>query len=741
MRTPGTVSQRKGALCAFFCVCTLLILSRAWGAGEPPRWFMPGPLGFEPPLPAGDKGQASSDQAQALPAGDGGPTRGYLTRAFAGLDLPEERAWAVHNGLTPPLMFSHNLSRVFPPSLYEEHPDFFPLVAGTRLRPTGHGPVIWQPNLGSPAVAAYAARCAEEFFASNPEAKSFSLGVNDALVFGESPATLALVSPGRWFRQRPDYSNLVFTFMNRTASEVAERYPDRLLGCLAYYWCENTPSFPVRPNVMPFLTADRSQGYDPKFWQEELNLQDRWGRAGPQRLGLYDYLEGRGYLIPHIFTHLVAENLRHARRAGFTDYYGEAFPNWGLDGPQPWLVAQLLQNPQQSSRKLLNEYYARFFGPSARPMRRFFERCEEQWMGQPGPAEWLKYFRDEAQAALFPSPVCRELRELLDRAAKAAIGQQRYGDRVRLIGDAFGLTERLVAAAEAENRLAGSVLRAGAAAIGRHEVTAAELLDQLDQWVRARAEFRRYAAWLVHVEPLAVRPFEEDDYFRSDPDSAAVWAALDAADAGGPGAMPATLRRLAANPEYAAIVIAWQQSRIAAAVQVVNRNASLEGPAAPGPAVAGLAFGFALPADWVSRAEPSENFTAVLMAAAARTGRQGLRIRGAEDAALYQWVPAVPGAVYRARVAVRGQVSAWTKVQVTLGWLDAAQQHLGGALTMRVPTGSWSEWVEPTRIAVAPSGARWVGIGLRVQHQPGDDWLDVDDLKLEMIPATAVRPP
>src|SRR5690606_21522081 len=108
----------------------------------------------------------------------------------------------------------------------------------------------------------------------------------------------------------------------------------------------------------------------------------------PRRMGLYDYLYGTGYLVPRIHTRLLAENLRHARRVGFTDYYAETYPNWALHGPMLWLTAQLLQDPEQSPEVLLDEYYRRYFRTAAVPMRRFFELCERQWMTQPGSAYW-----------------------------------------------------------------------------------------------------------------------------------------------------------------------------------------------------------------------------------------------------------------------------------------------------------------------------------------------------------------
>ena len=66
---------------------------------------------------------------------------------------------------------------------------------------------------------AHAAAAARAHFATEPDSESFSLGVNDGLTFGESPETLALTTPVRWFRGRPDYSALVFTFMNRAAGK------------------------------------------------------------------------------------------------------------------------------------------------------------------------------------------------------------------------------------------------------------------------------------------------------------------------------------------------------------------------------------------------------------------------------------------------------------------------------------------------------------------------------------------
>lgn len=207
---------------------------RAALADDVERWFTPGDMGREEGRRIAEYGGLPSDVV-----------RSFLTRSLSGVENGDGGAWARFNGLTPRLEFSHNLGRVFPPELYDTHPEFFPLEDGQRLRPR-KGTGWWNPDISTPAAAAFAADKAREHFAKHPEAVSFALGVTDGLIYGESPELQALTNPLRWFRERPDYSNLVFTFMNRTAAAFATTHPDKYLGTLAYYWAENTPDFPLQ---------------------------------------------------------------------------------------------------------------------------------------------------------------------------------------------------------------------------------------------------------------------------------------------------------------------------------------------------------------------------------------------------------------------------------------------------------------------------------------------------------------
>jgi hypothetical protein len=863
-------------------VLTVLVVAAAWFVvlkprGEAERWFVPGAMGHE----AGIWRRGTEDRGRETGESS------FLTRVFSGGSNAEARAWERRNGRTGQLPFLHNLSRVFPPALYDRHPEFFPWVGGQRLKPQMN-PVNWNPDLGREDVAAHAAEVARDYFAANPQAVSFALGVNDGLIFGESKELRALVRTtegqkaggaesrdagvqtlgpsglpafgppgpqGRWFRGRPDYSNLVFTFMNRAAADLARTHPGKYLGALAYYWAENAPDFPVDPHVLPFLTADRSQGYDPAFKTEEFELQEKWAlrlRAGqetgvrgqvvdnlqphasgptplaPQpRLGLYDYLDGPGFLIPRIHTRLIAGNIRHAWRVGFTDYYGEGEPNWGLDGPMHWLVAQLLLDPEQPEDRLLDEYYRRYFKEAAAPMRRFFERCEEQWMHQAGPSYWLKHYRDESQAAVFPSAVCRELRGLLDEAAAIVAPESqrtgrtedqkaggRHSDplafspsgfqtfrssdlptvaaRVQLVSDAFGATERLVALQEARdglNRLAlEPAARTGA------------IIAVLGEYLQARNEFLDYLKALTPRQPMALAPFVLLDYTNHDPVVNALVALArktggsesqkdgkpEGQKAGGPESRNAGAQTLGPSglPAFqplsalaAMLPRNWEQlvSGNFSEWREICRNGGMQGTLVPARTIAGLEYGVAVPAEWVSKVEPAQFHRAVFdgdgqkagtaddqkagspegqkagepeslragspdfrssgLPSVRPSGSRVLRISGTNDTMVFQWNAAEAGAFYLSQVTMSGKVGPGCAATLTFGWLDA-QQHNLGYTTMRLPEGDWPDPQVLSQGGFAPAGAALVGVGVRIQHQTGDDWVEVSDFTLKV----AVKP-
>jgi hypothetical protein len=294
------------------------------------RWFMPGPLGESIP------------QMDSLAVPIGGEVRepAWLSREFWGLG-PGGDEWAALNGLRRRFAFSHNLSTVFPPELADKHPEWFPILDGGRLRPIP-GDHRWQPDLTREDVAAHAADIAARHFVENPRAASFALGVNDSVRFDQSDATRAVVEPLRWHRGFPDYSDLVFGFMNRAAESLGDRAPGMRLGALAYFWAENTPQFPVHPRVLPYLTTDRSQFYDAGYKAADLALIRAWCASGAETVGIYDYSYGSRFLVPRIYHREMIGAIAAAHTIGARGYFAEMNSHRGFDAFKGWATARTL---------------------------------------------------------------------------------------------------------------------------------------------------------------------------------------------------------------------------------------------------------------------------------------------------------------------------------------------------------------------------------------------------------------
>ena len=84
----------------------------------------------------------------------------------------------------PAIAMGHNLFRIVPPELYDEHPEYFPQIGGVRVDPRGSAQ--WQPELADQGVIDLAAEKAIATFGADEERFSFSLSMNDSAGWSES---------------------------------------------------------------------------------------------------------------------------------------------------------------------------------------------------------------------------------------------------------------------------------------------------------------------------------------------------------------------------------------------------------------------------------------------------------------------------------------------------------------------------------------------------------------------------
>lgn len=340
---------------------------------------------------------------RAIGQAEGGPVRNSLHRLVA-------------DGEPSPYRFHHNLWRIFTPDRYDESPEVFPLRNGVRFRPAERDR-NWQPCLSHPRTAEIAAAVAKEYFAARPEEVSFSLGINDATHFCSCPDCEALIDRENLFRDLPDASDLVFTFMNRVAELLEDEYPEKFLGCLAYFKAENTPSFPVHPQVMPYLTADRTQYFDARFRAEDRALLERWTQAGPRQIGWYDYYYGGSFWIPRHFWKSMEESLSLAVEYGVTAMYVEWYPMVGWDLTKGEVWQRFLQDSTTTIGEHRQSVSEELYGSAADLVLAFEDLAEQVWEGRelgdlPGRAYWLRGYRRPYPILLWKEENLREAARL-----------------------------------------------------------------------------------------------------------------------------------------------------------------------------------------------------------------------------------------------------------------------------------------------------------------------------------------
>ena len=355
--------------------------------------------------------------------------------------------------------FHHALVNIMPPqTVGKDHPEWFPLIKGKRHVPPPNRSHDFQPCTSNPAVISFVANAAIDFFDKNPNEGTFSVGMNDSGNYCEC-AKCSAIAPARIKEKNARIAYAFFTFYNQVAAAVQKKHPDKRLGCLAYAVLSSLPAgeLKLHPMIVPYLTRDSAQLFDPNEQKEFRELVDKWSKLAA-RMGIYEYIYGHGFLIPRIYNRYLIKNVQERYGVGVDGFYGECGPNWGLDGPKYWLLDKMLWDNTRDPEKLLAEYYTNMFGPAADAMRKYFDFIEETWCTQTLPSSRSNYrwLNDIKQLLIFTPEKCdtayamleeteRQVADLLkqEKNIEPRMALQDNLRRVRFFKTSFGFTRMM----------------------------------------------------------------------------------------------------------------------------------------------------------------------------------------------------------------------------------------------------------------------------------------------------------
>lgn len=335
----------------------------------------------------------------------------------------------------------------------ETHPEYFATVRGKRDIYNHKEPGRVIINFMNPEVLDVTVQQALDFFAqprwnvSEPldwdrQMKNFPIyGVvpNDSYSdAGQEARDAGWVTEERG--RAGMFSDHVWRFVNEVAKRVKDEYPDRYIGSLAYAY-QFLPPLRIdtlEDNVVVMICKTRRNYWDREYRQMVREAIRGWQALEPAKIYVWEYYNVwyhphmRG--VPVIFPHTIAEDLRFMRDISsgeFVESESETRDLWGqsrqaqhaaIQGLNWYVTGRLLWDPDQDVDALLDDYFARFYGPAERPMRELFTRCEQLWADPERHSS--RPWRD-----MFPPEEVEWIFERIEEAVALARGT-RYAERM-----------------------------------------------------------------------------------------------------------------------------------------------------------------------------------------------------------------------------------------------------------------------------------------------------------------------
>lgn len=243
-------------------------------------------------------------------------------------------------------------------------------------------------------------------------------------------------------RNNQDFSNgvasdYVFAFVNKVAREVAKTHPGKYLSTIAYYEYAYRPrKIRLEPNISLQMCLHARHQWAPGMKANDLGFYRDWvSREEGRPLYLWLY-----YCFPelncepqqfHCFPGFSAHHLdrqikmfaRDGIRGALLDGLGEQV--------DLYVTFKLFDDPSLNIDALLDDFFARYYGPAAEPMKRFYLQIEGTYSN---PANYPKevrrnhkgqFHQNEEIAWKYLGTETRmaELGTLMDEATRLATGE------------------------------------------------------------------------------------------------------------------------------------------------------------------------------------------------------------------------------------------------------------------------------------------------------------------------------
>ena len=248
---------------------------------------------------------------------------------------------------------------------------------------------IFSIPLAEEATAQHVAKKIEDRFAAG---HAISLGMNDGAYESDSEVDAKLRANlyDKYFQGQQLADNFM-AFYNNVARILLEKYPDSK-SRIGFYGYVNMTIPPQRKCVaeeplvvwLAPIDIDPIHGMDdPRspMKQEFKGMMYRWAEIMQGRVVIYDYdqtmLVWRD--IPNPSHQAFRQDIKHYRDAGILGFHTEGRSAYATTFLNYYLRGRLMWDPDVDVHALLAEFYPKFYGPAAEPMRRYWSAIYRAW--------------------------------------------------------------------------------------------------------------------------------------------------------------------------------------------------------------------------------------------------------------------------------------------------------------------------------------------------------------------------
>ena len=180
-------------------------------------------------------------------------------------------------------------------------------------------------------------------------------------------------------------SGLFWTFANAVARDVRQSHPDKFVGTIAYYDYAFPPRFDLEPNLLVSPCLHTRNWWSPSMERNDLAFYQGWVRQAPGRLHCV--------WLYQCFPDEIAENNRFKPFPGFHAHtLSRQFQMFGRDKVRGiflcgvasyidgYLTFRCLDDPFFDVDRVLEEFFTRYYGPAAEPMKQLYLSIEQTYM-------------------------------------------------------------------------------------------------------------------------------------------------------------------------------------------------------------------------------------------------------------------------------------------------------------------------------------------------------------------------